>query len=159
MYGLDGILGAIVGGAVTAGAVLWTLQHEQKRGMEQALDDESLRLHRVARKLSEFALLGDNLQYGFAWWDFTRDVNDFGWAARNSAPVFADLLEATAREIGRNGASTGDEGMHNRQDLLANLQNAEKLLYRKVYSPDYFEMTEDQIENTRSAIAEGAFLG
>lgn len=164
-YGLDGIvaglISAILTALVTAGAVLWTLRHEQERAHHQALDSECLRLRQVARQLSQFAQGGQDTEYTLAWWDFNKDANDFMAAAHHTGatPKFTELFETTLREIGKNGATSANGGVKDRQKLLANLQNAEKLLSRRVYWPAYFEQKKGFIDSSKKAIEDGWSLG
>lgn len=52
-YGLDGIVGAIIAGLVTAGAVLLTLRHERKLAAEDRAAETAVRVQSTAWRLGK----------------------------------------------------------------------------------------------------------
>jgi len=161
-YGLDGLVGGIIGGAATGFAVWVTLRAQRKDARADLFDRECMRLSEEARSLRDRLMRGDPdfIMDSFNWGVDMRMVVS---ATRGSEPCFASLVEAAwlYASTHSSGGVTGEGRLQvaDKQQAVAGFSSSAVLLQRRVFEPEYFrDMSVETCERTRALLSKGAFL-
>lgn len=132
----DGLGASIVGAAVTVVALVITLRFERGHSRRERLNDEGLRLMHQATEFKNMLMSSRLSGYHLAAFDWKSQVNTFYIAAED--PCFQAMMQAALETLGAADAG-GEREIKDVQAAVTAMQNAETLLRRWIFTPQYFD--------------------
>lgn len=158
----EGLLGGVIGGIATGGAVWLTIRHERRRSQADALEREIGRLFEKTRRLRTLLAVQSG-EFALENFDWSVDVTVVTQATAEREPCFSALLQTCNDQA---GAALGTMSVENgRLEVSGSVQvgiaavaSAERVLQRRLFTPDYFKMSKDECDWVAKAIRGGAFV-